>query len=246
METSNYVDIFATKGIEYLFIIGFLLVLIVFWRRLSSLTKPTSAATDLPGISPDPWFSLEKGLFYHQGHSWVRAEGNDLAVVGIDDFTQRLLGGSSAIDLPQIGSRLKQGEKGLKLWFGSKAVDILSPIEGEVVAINNEVLQNPKLLNSDPYGKGWLMSVRVPQMKRNLANLFSGDLAMAWMKETVYSLQKRMAGSLGVALQDGGIPVEGIAKVLSPDNWDEVAADFLLTRQGITAPDRQMRIERIG
>jgi glycine cleavage system H lipoate-binding protein len=230
MENSSYVDIFAAKGIEYLFVLGFLLSLIFFWRYLNLSTKPAPAISNQPRISPDPWFSLEKGLFYHQGHSWVRTEGNDLAIVGIDDFTQRLLGRSSAIELPQIGSHTQQGEKGWRLWFGSKAIDILSPIEGEVVAINDEVLQNPSLLNRDPYGRGWLMNVKVPHMNKNLTNLLSGDLAMAWMRETVDSLHKRMAGNLGVALQDGGIPIDGIAKVLSPNNWDEVARDFLLTK----------------
>jgi glycine cleavage system H protein len=229
METSGYVDIYSTKGIEYLFILGFLLSLIFFWRYLSS-TKPAPAVSKQPGLSPDPWFSLEKGLFYHQGHSWVSPEDNDLAVIGIDDFTQRLLGRSSAVDLPQVGGGIRQGEKGWRLCFGSKAIDILSPIEGEVVAINDEVLRDPHLLNSDPYGRGWLMKVKVPQMKRNLTNLLSGELAMAWMRETVDHLHERTAGSFGVALQDGGIPVDGIAKILSPDNWEEVAREFLLTQ----------------
>jgi glycine cleavage system H protein len=235
MEATNYVDIFATKGIEYLFILVFLLVLALFWLWFKSLTKQTSPAADPPGTSPEPWFSLKKGLFYHQGHSWVRAEGNDLAVVGIDDFAQRLLGTSSAIDLPKPGARLQQGDKGLELRFGSKAIEILSPVEGEVVEINHEVLKNPQLLNSDPYGNGWLLKVKVLQMKRNLVNLFSEDLAMAWMEETVNSLHRIMAGRLGVALQDGGVPVDGIARILSPGNWDEIARKFLRTGKEISS-----------
>jgi glycine cleavage system H protein len=230
VETSSYVDIFATKGIEYLFILGFLLSLIFFWRHLNASTEPTPAASNRSGISPEPWFSLEEGLFYHQGHSWVRPEDNEFAVVGIDDFTQRLLGQSSAIEVPQVGGAVRQGEKGWTLHFGSKAIDVLSPVEGEVVAINEEVLRDPHLLNRDPYGKGWLIKVKVSQMKRNLTNLLTGELAMAWMKETVDNLHKRMAGNFGVAFQDGGIPVEGVARVLAPNNWEDVAREFLLTR----------------
>jgi glycine cleavage system H protein len=230
METSSYVDIFASKGIEYLFVIGFLLLLIFFWRYLFSSPRTAATVHEQPGIQKEAWFSLERDVFYHQGHSWVRAEGNDLAVVGIDDFAQRLLGNASSIDLPPVGSRIQQGEKGWRLLFGSKEIDMLSPIEGDVVAINNEILQDPHLLNRDPYGKGWLMSIRVPHMKRNLHNLLSGNLAMSWMKETVDSLRGRMAGNLGIVLQDGGAPVNGIAKALSPDNWHELARDFLLTK----------------
>ncbi len=229
METSGYVDIFASKGIEYLFVVGFLLSLIFFWRYLNASKGPTPAIANQRAVSTDSWFRIEKSLFYHQGHSWVRTEGNDVAIVGIDDFAQRLLGRSSVIDLPQIGSSIQQGEKGWKLWFGSKAIDILSPIDGEVIAVNEEVVRNPALLNSDPYGRGWLINVKAPRMKKDLTNLLSGELAMAWMKRTVDSLHKRMAGHLGVALQDGGAPVDGIARILSPNNWSDVAGDFLLT-----------------
>ncbi len=230
MEASSYVDIFASKGIEYLFVIGFLLLLIFFWRFLFSPSRTAPAVHGQQSVQQEVWFSLERGIFYHQGHSWMRPEGSDLAVVGIDDFAQRLLGNASSIDLPPIGSRIQQGEKAWSLRFGSKEIDILSPVEGDIIAVNQHVLQDPHLLNRDPYGAGWLMSVRVPHLKSNLRNLLSGNLAMSWMKETVDSLRAKMAGNLGIALQDGGTPVDGIAKVLSPDNWHELAKDFLLTR----------------
>ena len=99
-----------------------------------------------------------------------------------------------------------------------------------MLAINEEVLRSPQLINEDPYGKGWLFKVRVPRLSANLRNLLSGRLALVWMDGTVTALKRRMEGELGPVLQDGGVPVTGIAKDLSPDQWEEIAADFLQTR----------------
>ncbi len=232
MESSGYVDIFATKGIEYLLVLGFLFSLILYWKFLSQPAgrAPALAAASRPVFSLNPWFSLAEGLFYHQGHSWAVPEQRNVVRVGIDDFAQQLLGELSSVDLPQIGTRLEQGEKGWKLWVDSKSIDVLSPVEGKVLAVNEEILKVPDLINQDPYRKGWLMKVEVPNTKKNLKNLLSGRLAKAWMEETVDTLRQKMGGELGIALQDGGVPIAGIARALSPDKWDEVAMEFLLSK----------------
>ena len=100
----------------------------------------------------------------------------------------------------------------------------------EVVAVNQEALKSTELIERDPYGKGWLLKIRVSKMKPNLRNLLSGKLAVAWLENAVGSLRQRMAGELGVVMQDGGLPVSGFAKVLSPEKWDEIAAEFFLTK----------------
>jgi hypothetical protein len=75
------------------------------------------------------------------------------------------------------------------------------------------------------------MKVRVPRMRTALRNLMSGSLAGAWIDDTMNVLQQRMDGSLGVVLQDGGLPVSGFARELSPEAWDEVVEEFLLTSE---------------
>lgn len=67
-------------------------------------------------------------------------------------------------------------------------------------------------------------------MTANLKNLLTGKLAVAWMENTVQTLRQRMAGDLGVVMQDGGLPVSGFAKELAPEKWDEIAAEFFLTK----------------
>lgn len=231
MQGFSYVDIFATKGIEYLVVIFFLVALIFFWRFLN---KPGKAAlinmaqkrsNDVKG-----WFRLAKGLYYHQGHSWAIPEEDHIVKIGIDDFAQKLVGTPSSIELPKIGSRIKQGKKGWNLRIDSKSIPMLSPVDGEVIAINEDVLKSSELIKNDPYQKGWILKAKVSNWKVNLSNLLSGKLALAWMENTSNSLRERMSGDLGIVLQDGGLPVSGFARQIWPDKWEEVAAEFFLSK----------------
>ena len=230
MEGLSYVDIFATKGMEYILVIGYLLVLVVFWKILNK--KPSagnSAGLNRERVKGNSgWFKLAEGLFYHQGHSWVMPEEGDVAKVGIDDFAQKLLGKPTSIVLPRIGAQVNQGAKGWQLKVDSKLFDVLSPVDGEVLAVNEEAVKSPELIGNDPYGEGWLIKVRVPKLNSQLKNLISGKLAIAWMEETVSTMRKKITGDPGMVLQDGGTPVQGFAKNISPGNWEDIANEFLL------------------
>ena len=231
MEGFTYVDIFATKGIEYLLVIGFLLVLTPFWRILRAPARAGMEAVKRAMASVAQWFSLPEGLFYHQGHSWLVPQGAELVKVGMDDFAQKLVGRSNKITLPRVGSRIEQGEVGWKLDIGKKNIDMLSPVSGDVVAVNKDIVKNPDLINQDPYGKGWLMMVKPDNKSATVKNLLTGKVATAWMDKTADALRERMGGELGDVYQDGGLPVSGIAKALSPDAWDKIASEFLLTHE---------------
>lgn len=228
MEGFTYVDIFATKGIEYLLVIGFLLVFVFFWKALST---PSRAAyrylteNVIPAISE--WFQLPEGIYCHQGHSWAQPEGN-LVRVGMDDFAQKLAGKPEKINLPGVGSQVGQGSRAWRLTFGSTSIDMLSPLNGEVIAINDEVVKKPDLVNQDPYGKGWLMMIKPNNLEADVNNLLSGRFAKAWMGETVESLRDRMGGGLGQVYQDGGVLVDGIAKNLDREKWDEIVKEYFL------------------
>jgi glycine cleavage system H protein len=108
---------------------------------------------------------------------------------------------------------------------------MLSPVSGDVVAVNKDIVKNPDLINQDPYGKGWLMMVKPDNKRATVKNLLTGKVATAWMDKTADELREKMGGELGDVYQDGGLPVSGIAKALSPDAWDKIASEFLLTHE---------------
>jgi glycine cleavage system H protein len=98
-------------------------------------------------------------LKYTEEHEWVRQEG-DLWVVGITDFAQDSLGDVVYVEVGDVGDALKAG-KGFGVVESVKAAsDLFAPVSGEIVEINQAVIDTPELLNSDPYGEAWLVKVR--------------------------------------------------------------------------------------
>ena len=230
MEGFTYVNVFATKGVEYLLVISVLLLFIPFWRMVSRPAQAPSEATErfLPALSE--WFHLpEEKLYYHQGHSWAMPESNNVVRVGMDDFAQKLVGKIDAVQLPQVGSRVTQGEKGWSLLAGTKSIDMLSPVDGKIIVINERLLNSPESIGQDPYGESWLFQVRAPKVSVNLKNLLSGDLARKWMEGVRESLMARTNYNLGTLSQDGGVLVDGIARNIDQERWDEIAKEYFLT-----------------
>jgi len=218
-------DIFATKGIEYLVVIAFFSLFLIFARLLTRNRVPSHAAAR--GSRPDRWFRLPASLLYHPSHSWARPESDELIRVGMDDFAQMLLGTPGRVTLPEIGSRVTRGKRAWSLDVDSHRFDLPSPVDGEIVERNESVLENPELINRDPYGEGWLVKIRSKTMDRDREALLQGEPARAWLDGTEDKLRGLVSSDFGPVLQDGGFLVTGFARSLSSEGWDEIARDFL-------------------
>jgi len=231
MGNPEYIDIFATKGIEYLVVIVFLITLIFFFRFLNRPARAAVRNTEHEGNRQSliDWFYIDENYFYHQGHSWIRPESGTIVSVGIDDFAQKLIGEPTKVTLPQVGTKIGQGNVGWQMEVDSKSINILSPVNGEVVEINEKVLKSPEIINRDPYSDGWLFKVKVPNLETNKKNLLSGGMVKVWMENTVERLSNIITGNEGLVLQDGGVPVSGFIREISHENWEKFADEFLLT-----------------
>jgi len=173
-------------------------------------------------------FKLPAGLSYHAGHAWAAKETRSLVRIGMDDFAVRLLGAIDQLDLPARGRWLRQGEKAWTLARGGHRFEMLSPIEGEVVDVNPEVLRDPSVIHKDPYGVGWLVAVNSPAADSNLKNLLRGRLAQRWMEESVATLHTYFSPSTGVHLQDGGHAISDLLSVLPEERWEKVVRELFL------------------
>lgn len=223
----DLLTMYSAKAEEYFIAASFLLLFIPFWRFVTG--KPAAEAEGARVPMPvTGWFNVPESLYFHPGHAWARLDQGNLVTVGMDDFAHKLMGKVSSIELPKVGAHILQGEKGWTLAQDSKSVDMLSPVDGTVVAVN-ERTNDPGALGSDPYGEGWLLQVKVPRLKANTTNLLSGNFAQRWMEEVCQELSGRISPDLGLLSQDGGLPVEGMARSLEPSDWDRVARKFFLT-----------------
>ena len=105
---------------------------------------------------------IPSDLKYTKSHEWVRASGAE-ATVGISDHAQRELTDVVFVELPAVNRRLKAGEACAVVESVKTASDIYSPLAGEVIEVNPAVVENPALVNSDPYGQGWFLKLRIAQ-----------------------------------------------------------------------------------
>ncbi len=103
--------------------------------------------------------SVPKALKYSRTHEWVRQD-EEVITVGITDHAQCMLGDLVYIELPEVESSLEVGQECAVVESVKAAADIYCPISGEIVEINEALLDNPQLVNEDPYGKGWLFRIR--------------------------------------------------------------------------------------
>ncbi len=173
-------------------------------------------------------YAMPESLYYHQGHSWVAPQEAGTAVIGIDEFAGKLIGRPDSIKFPRVGKRYRQGERVLSLRREEKKLDVLCPIDGEVIAINGRAIESPDVLPKEPYGAGWLIMLKTRDLKRNLRNLLYGEFARSWMEESASQLRSMFAGSLGVVYQDGGMPEEGLATQFDTADWNRLVEQMFM------------------
>src|SRR5208282_4184251 len=118
-------------------------------------------------------------------------EGTDTVTVGMDDFAARLLGSVDSISLPTLGSRVKQGSLGWGFKADSRVIHMLSPVEGEIVAVNDAVANSPSAAFEDPYGNGWLFKVRSTNLNSNLKNMIPNSMVGEWFENVRQTLANR-------------------------------------------------------
>ncbi|MBC7593742.1 MAG: glycine cleavage system protein GcvH [Kineosporiaceae bacterium] len=102
---------------------------------------------------------IPEDLYYSQEHEWVRID-DDIATIGITDFAQDALGDIVYVDLPAVGDTIDAGSVIGELESTKSVSEIFAPIAGEIVARNDALDAGPEVVNSDPYGEGWLIKVR--------------------------------------------------------------------------------------
>jgi glycine cleavage system H protein len=104
---------------------------------------------------------IPSDLLYRESHEWVRDEGNGVVVVGISDHAQAALGDMVYVELPEPGMSYEQGDACAVVESVKAASDAYAPVSGEVIESNGALEDSPELVNTDPYGDGWLFMIQM-------------------------------------------------------------------------------------
>jgi glycine cleavage system H lipoate-binding protein len=153
-------------------------------------------------------FAVAPNVKYHPGHTWALAESPELVRIGIDDLAAKVAGNVTKIDIPERGQWIRQGQRIIAMHRDGHELDLVSPIEGTVVGVNEAVLRDPSIAKNDPYGDGWLLTVNSPDARTNFRNLLDGRVARRWMEEAAVALRNLTPSLVGATAQDGGVAIE--------------------------------------
>lgn len=133
-------------------------------------------------------YEMPDGLYYHEEHSWAKEE-DDLIVVGVDDFAQKLAGEIVYVDLPYEGDEVVQGKPFATIESGKWVGKIYAPVSGEIIEVNEEVDDDASVINEDPYEGGWVVKIK-PTNKEEIKNLLKGEAAVEWLKKEIEKHEK--------------------------------------------------------
>lgn len=134
-------------------------------------------------------YVLPDDLYYHKEHFWARVEG-DKVTVGTNDFAQKLAGQIVYVELPSIGRSVEQGKPCGSLESGKWVGRIYAPVSGKVESVNQELEDNPELINESPYEKGWIFTIQPTRLEEDLKNLLKGEAVADFIRSEIERVKK--------------------------------------------------------
>jgi len=235
MEGFTYTNLFDTKGIEYIIVILFLLLLIPFWLIVNRKSEVVSHIQQSIRVLTTNFMRIPKGLFFSRNHTWLYLEKSGQAKIGLDDFLQNALGEISVQPLKSTGDVVQKGDVLALIEQGEKQLHIHSPLSGEIVGFNDAALGNDVALLTNELEDGWLYSVVPSGWQKETSGFLLGVDAAQWFSDEITRLKDflniHLARQAGVstifAFQEGGELVANSLSELDAGIWDEFQNEFL-------------------
>ncbi len=174
-------------------------------------------------------FDVPMDYHFHNGHTWARVESGGFIRIGMDDFALKLLGEADAFDLPLMGKEFDQGTVGWGLKRRDNLADVLSPVGGVITEVNSELRENPGKANREPYGGGWLFTVKTNDVKGSMKKLMAEQSSLSWMDQEVSRLEGMIEEVAGPLAADGGLLASDVYGNLPDLGWKNLTRNFLHT-----------------
>ena len=202
------------------------------WRvaRAALATRPPAEAM---AYGLEPLWQVPEGVCLADQHTWVKPDPAGGLAMGADALIVRAVGAVRRIVLPKVGDQVTAGQPLFRLENNGCAITVPSALTGQVTAINNQLVDQPDLLSSDPYGSGWVCQLTPTHLDAPFPKVRFGEQAAIWIENEFKRFQDFIFAqispdlALGVTSQDGGIPVAGCLGELGPLSWSAFEAKFL-------------------
>lgn len=180
--------------------------------------------------------------YLHPGHVWVRISPDGLASVGVSEFAANFVGALSQVDVPGEGTLLRQGEPAWTLVSArNRRLTQATPIEGEVIAVNRELVGDQGRLKDPSHRAEWILRIRPTRLGESLQSLFSGALADTWREVAGLRLNAALSPALGRLANDGGVWVANFGDMLDDPVWLALRQDLFPPQKGPAATDATNR-----
>ncbi len=220
-------DIFDTKGIEYIIVISFFLILIPFWYLLNRPLKVRAVAAGVLKALNMESIRLPRGLFFNRNHTWSHMKPSGVASVGMDDLLLHLTGGVELSYLKEQEDRVSKGEAIARITQQGKELVITSPISGVVDQVHASHEKHEE--SQDPY-KSWLYHIRPADWMADTKDAMMADEASQWTSGELERVKDYMASQLAdgePVLQAGGELAAYPLKEMDGKAWKDFQEQFL-------------------
>jgi|WetSurMetagenome_2_1015567.scaffolds.fasta_scaffold76212_2 glycine cleavage system H protein len=240
MDGFSYHNIFETKGIEYLAIIAFFLMLIPFWIILNRQVV-SRKIKQIIGVLTANVLKIPQGVFFNKNHTWTHLERSGSARVGLDDLLFHITGTVNFNQLKNPGDVIRKGDLLTEVDQDGKILRIFSPISGKILASNVLLKDNPELSSEDPYGKGWIYKIKPSDWIAETSSYYLAEEATQWSRTELDRFKDFMANSAVkygsdpsfTVMQDGGELCDNVLSELPNEVWQDFQKEFLDSPRGM-------------
>lgn len=232
MDGFSYTDIFATKGVEYLVIIAFLILLIPFWVLLGKQPKLSRQIQKTRRNLTASLRAIPQGLYFSENHTWAFLEKSGRAKIGIDYLLVRLTGEMALEPVRKPGEAIEKGDLLTEISHDGKKLKIFAPVSGAIEAYNPDMSSS---VYSDPYGNGWVCRIKPSNWIEETQNCYVGEKASTFIGDELARFRDFLSKTMPnyppemamVILQDGGEISDQALDNLPQEVWSNFEKEFL-------------------
>jgi glycine cleavage system H protein len=235
MDGFSYINIFDTKGIEYIAVIIFFLLLIPFWIILNKKVNIGHQISRIIGNLTPNSLKIPQGVFFSKNHTWTHLSKSGDASIGIDDFLMHLTGTVKLKLIRKPGETILHGELLTEIDQDNKTLKIFSPISGTILKVNGMIPENPSLASQDPFGKGWMYKIKPSNWIAETRSLYLAEEATHWSTGEINRFkdfltlrsEKFNDNQAFQVLMDGGELCDNLLSEMPKEIWKDFQGEFL-------------------